>query len=98
MFSRTGGSADDVTVTVDGQRVAVSAQDTVAAVLLMHAPADGYRRSVVNGAPRAPYCMIGACFECLVRVNGRFGVRGCQVLVEEGMVIERQMGRTQVLP
>jgi hypothetical protein len=36
--------------------------------------------------------MIGACFECLLVIDGVASRQGCLVEVREGMRIERQMG------
>lgn len=46
------------------------------------------RRSSGDGEPRALFCNMGICFECLVRVDGR-DVRACLAPVREGMVVER---------
>jgi NADH dehydrogenase/NADH:ubiquinone oxidoreductase subunit G len=49
----------------------------------------------VSGAPRAPYCLMGVCFECLVTVDGVGSRQGCLVPVREGMVIETQLGKRE---
>ncbi len=36
------------------------------------------------GRPRAIYCGIGQCFDCLVRVNGGPPVRACVTTVADG--------------
>jgi sarcosine oxidase, subunit alpha len=41
-------------------------------------------RSVRYHRPRAPFCGVGYCTGCLVRVNGRPNVRACRREVEEG--------------
>ena len=51
--------------------------------------AAGYRRlrrSPRNAAPRGMFCLMGACQECLVRVDGK-PVLACQVSVYEGMTV-----------
>ena len=45
------------------------AGDTVAAALLA-AGVDHCRTTPVTGAPRAPYCLMGVCFDCLVTIDG----------------------------
>lgn len=45
-------------------------------------------RRTVSGAPRAPVCNMGVCFDCLVTIDGRPGVRSCMTRVEEHMHIE----------
>ena len=80
-----------VTIYVDGQAVAALAGETVAAALL----ASGIRHtrtSAVSGAPRAPFCLMGVCYECLMVINGVSNQRACRELVHEGMTVERQQG------
>jgi hypothetical protein len=50
------------------------------------------RTTAVSGAPRGPYCMMGACFDCLAVVDGVAGVQTCLTPVRDGMRIERQDG------
>jgi aerobic-type carbon monoxide dehydrogenase small subunit (CoxS/CutS family) len=72
-----------VTFRFDGEPVAAQPGQTIAAALL----ADGrrvLRRTRGTGAPRGMFCGIGACFDCLVVVNGRGGVRACLVEPAEG--------------
>lgn len=82
------------TVTVDGERTAVRRGDTVATALLL-AGARATRVSPVSGAPAAPYCMMGVCFECLVTVDGIGNRQGCLIEVADGMRIETQMARRE---
>ena len=80
-----------VEVVVDGAGVRVREGESVAAALL----ASGMRScrtTTVSGAPRAPYCMMGVCFECLVEIDGVPNRQSCQITVEEGMQIRRQQG------
>jgi len=39
------------------------------------------------GRPRAIYCGIGQCFDCLVRVNGTSVVRACVTDARDGDVV-----------
>lgn len=78
----------------DGRALSGRDGDTVAAALL----ANGIttcRQTPVSGAPRAPYCLMGVCFECLVVIDGVGNRQGCMVLLHEGMRIETQVGRRQ---
>jgi D-hydroxyproline dehydrogenase subunit gamma len=80
-----------VRIRVDGTPVDVPAGTSVAAALL----AAGFSRTrttPVSGAPRAPYCMMGVCFECLVQVDGQPNRQGCLVTVREGMDVRTQHG------
>ncbi|MFA6785534.1 MAG: (2Fe-2S)-binding protein, partial [Sphaerochaeta sp.] len=44
------------------------------------------------GEPRGIYCGIGRCTDCVMKVNGIPNIRTCITPVEEGMVIESQIG------
>jgi len=92
MFKRLDNKAGKaVSITIDGIRFEVPAGESVAAAVL----ASGFlhtRTTSVSGSPRAPYCLMGACYECLMIINGRANQRACKVVVEEGMSIQRQLG------
>jgi sarcosine oxidase subunit alpha len=88
-------AASEVTITIDGAPVRVRADDTVAAALLVASDAP-CRTTPVGGTPRAPYCMMGACFDCLVVIDGVGNRQACLTPVREGMVVERQLGRREV--
>lgn len=77
---------------LDGRPVDGRAGDTVAAALLA-AGVETCRSSAVGGEPRAPYCMMGVCFECLVTVDGVGNQQGCLVALRPGMTVETQIGR-----
>ncbi|WP_431280727.1 (2Fe-2S)-binding protein [Humitalea sp. 24SJ18S-53] len=79
-----------VPVTVDGDAVAAAPQETVA-VLLLRLGRLPFRRSPVSGAPRAAYCLMGACFECLVEIDGQPRRQACMVEVAPGMRINRDV-------
>ncbi|MEQ8587460.1 MAG: (2Fe-2S)-binding protein [Thalassobaculaceae bacterium] len=80
-----------VTLTVDGERVAARDGDTVATALLA-AGRLPLRRSAVSGAPRAPFCQMGVCFECLVEVDGVADRQACLVAVRDGMRVSTDRG------
>lgn len=88
---------DTVTVYVDGRAVAVPAGCSAAAAALIHG-CGATRTTPITGAPRAPYCMMGVCFECLMEIDGEPNSQGCLVIVAEGMRIERQLGKRKVSP
>ena len=72
-----------MTFRFDGEPVTAQAGQTIAAALL----ADGrrvLRHTRGSGAPRGMFCGIGACFDCLVVVNGRPGVRACLAEAQDG--------------
>jgi predicted molibdopterin-dependent oxidoreductase YjgC len=96
MFRRLPEAARaPITVTIDGQRFEAREGDTVAAALIA-AGLTHTRTTPVSGAPRAAYCMMGVCFECLVTIDGVGNRQGCLVRVREGMRIETQKGAREV--
>lgn len=88
------GQRPPLTVLVDGVETPAWPGETVASVLL-RSPA-AWRATPVSGAPRAPYCQMGVCFDCLAVVDGVASTQGCLVPVCEGMRIERQAGPREV--
>ena len=48
--------------------------------------------------PRGPFCMIGKCSQCLMRVNGYPHVRTCITPVEDGMIVKYEEGHDAELP
>jgi predicted molibdopterin-dependent oxidoreductase YjgC len=82
---------ETVAFTFDGRPLSAMRGDTLAAALLS-AGVTTLRSTPVSGSPRGPYCMMGVCFECLVRVDGRSNRQACLVTVEEGMRVETQRG------
>jgi D-hydroxyproline dehydrogenase subunit gamma len=96
MFRRLpDADAATIEVTVDGRSARVRAGDTVAAALISTGVLAS-RVADVSGAPRAPYCMMGVCFECLVTVDGVGNRQGCLMPVVPGMRIDTQRGRREV--
>ena len=83
--------AETVMVYVEGKAVSVHAGETAAGAALA-AGLIHTRKSPVTGEKRAPYCMMGVCFECLMVIDGVPSRQGCMVQVREGMRIERQTG------
>ncbi|MDA1286558.1 MAG: (2Fe-2S)-binding protein [Rhodobacterales bacterium] len=50
-----------------------------------------FRNSAISGAPRGPFCMMGACYDCRVKVAGET-VQACMTIVRAGMVVEQADG------
>ena len=96
MFRRLPeASGGTVSFTLDGRALTARAGDSVAAALL----AAGIlvcRTSAVSSSPRAPYCLMGVCFECLVLIDGRQNRQACLVPVKDGMRVETQAGKREV--
>ena len=95
MFRKLQDPAGEaVTVFIDGMPVVAEADETVATILLRQA-ALWARTTPVSETRRAPYCMMGVCFDCLAIVDGTL-VQACLAPVRDGMTIERQLGRRRV--
>ena len=73
-----------VTLTVNGQRVDVPADATVAVAIALAGAA--CRRSV-TGERRGPLCGMGICFECRAVIDGTPHCRSCQILCVSGMEV-----------
>lgn len=75
-----------VTITFDGRPVEALPGETIAAAL----SAAGILafRKAESGAPRGLWCGMGACFDCVVTVDGRIGQRACMTKVEAGQCVE----------
>ena len=80
-----------IDVEFDGRPLKVPGQGSVAAALLA-AGVTRFRSTPVSGAPRAPYCMMGVCFECLLEIDGISNRQACLVTVQPGMKIRSQEG------
>jgi len=90
-------SAVDVALVVDGVPCTARAGDTVAAAMLA-AGLLACRTTPVTGAARGPHCLMGACFDCLVTIDGVANRQACLVPVVGGMRIERQQGARSLPP
>ncbi len=91
------GSGETVTIHLDGEPVRAPLGDTLAAVLLARGTV-ATSVSAVTGAPRAPYCMIGSCFECLVEIDGLGQRQACLIAVRQGMRVRRARGLREPSP
>lgn len=80
-----------VNICVDNRQIRAHQGDTLAAALLS-AGVVPFRRTAVSGAPRAPLCLMGVCFDCLVEVDGAQNVQSCMVEVREGMQVRLPQG------
>ncbi len=76
-----------VTIWVNGQALPAQPGWSVAAALLSHGYT-AFRHGAVDGRPKGPFCLMGACFECLVRIDGSPPLQACMTQVRAGMQIE----------
>ncbi len=80
-----------VLIFVDGQKIRAMEGDSVAAAVLA-VNFDYTRTTPVTTAKRAPYCMMGVCFECLMEIDGIPNQQACMTVVKENMTVDRQLG------
>lgn len=91
MFARLpDDSAAEVALTIDGVPFVARQGDSVAAAMLASGRL-AFRASVVSGSRRGPWCLMGACFDCVVTIDGAPGRRACLATVAPGMRIETGM-------
>lgn len=80
-----------VTLHVHGRPITAREGDTLA-IALLNAGVVPFRQTPVSGQPRAPLCLMGVCFDCLVEVDGRQNVQSCMVEVHDGMQVRLPTG------
>ncbi|MET3792761.1 (2Fe-2S)-binding protein [Aquamicrobium terrae] len=95
MFTRVECSsalpAGDNVLIFEGSQLPFRPGDSVAAALL-EAGVSPLRKNPVDESPRAPFCMMGVCFECLVEIDGKQNQQSCLTRAHPGMVVRRQRG------
>ena len=85
-------------ISVDGREVKTYEGEPLAAAVLA-AGARAFRLTDRDASPRAYYCGMGVCHECLMTVDGRGHVRTCMEPVRPGMRVETQSPRrTEIVP
>ena len=65
-------------------------QDMSVAAALLCAGITAFRQTQVLHKPRGPFCMMGACFDCLLVIDGRVNQQGCMHLAKEGIKVNWQ--------
>ena len=89
----TNSGNDDILRTVeisfefDGVTVCGHVGETVAAALL-RAGITHLRNAPNSGTPRGMFCIMGACQECVIEIDGH-KAEACRTVVSEGLVIRR---------
>lgn len=84
-----------LTIDIDGVPAMAEPGETVAAVLLRQTEAWS-RLTPITRSKRAPYCMMGVCFDCLAEVDGVASIQTCLKPVCDGMRVVRQTGKRRV--
>lgn len=82
-------SGEPVSIVYDGQVLSAVSGETVAAALTAHGIVQ-YRHTR-RGERRGLYCGMGACFDCLVTINGKANQRACLTAVAAGQQIRSRM-------
>lgn len=80
-------SSDCVPVQFDGVTYNLPLGENLAAALLV-AGVTSFRNTPVTNSPRGPFCMMGACFDCQISIDGIIK-QACMTQVTENMVIRR---------
>lgn len=86
-----------VHLTVNDKVVTAYEGETLATVLLLQDQLAFYKTD--SGKPRAPFCNMGACYECRAQVeqDGRsHWVLACMTTVEEGMSVTTGLALPQL--
>ena len=84
-----------MTVEVEGRPIRVPQGASAAAAVLL-AGLSSIRDTAIGGGERAPYCMMGVCFDCLAEIDGVPNRQSCMIAVRPGMRIRRQRGRRRL--
>ena len=85
MFRHISHENTTITIYINDQPFSANDGDSVAAILLkqgitaVHAAPDG--------AARGPYCMMGACFDCMITCEDGRIEQACQTYVKDGMKV-----------
>jgi D-hydroxyproline dehydrogenase subunit gamma len=74
-----------VAFTLDGNVCEGRAGDTLLTAILCHA--EGLRESEFLAAPRAGFCLMGACQDCWVVLAGGERLRACTTQLMPGMAV-----------
>lgn len=77
-----------ITLRLEGAPIEAQQGDTLLTALL--AGGGGHlRESEFGDGPRAGFCLMGACQDCWVVVEGLGRVRACATLAQDGMEVRR---------
>ncbi len=88
---RPDSPAATIAVEVEGRTAMVPVGASAAAAVLA-AGLPSIRDTPVGHSGRAPYCMMGICFDCLAEIDGIPNRQSCMVAARPGMRIRRQRG------
>lgn len=89
MFKRT--DPPDCTILWDEKELPARSGESLATALLA-AGVLHVRETPVSGSARGPLCLMGACFDCLVELEGLPNVQACMTPVRPGLRAAPQHG------
>jgi len=72
-----------VDFTLDGRSLRALAGDTVLTAVLTNS--DRLRHAELSGAPRAGFCLMGACQDCWIATESGERLRACSTFITPGM-------------
>lgn len=72
----------------DGTAYRAPAGSSVAAALLS-VGVTAFRHTPVSDTLRGPFCLMGACFDCLIEIDGEPNQQACMTQLREGMQVAR---------
>jgi aerobic-type carbon monoxide dehydrogenase small subunit (CoxS/CutS family) len=78
--------------TLDGQPTSGLQGDTLLTAVLT--AEDSLRGSDFSGEPRAGFCLMGVCQDCWVKLADGRRVRACSTMLEAGVCVSREPGRS----
>lgn len=79
-----------VEIIIDEQRYKANKGDLLASFMLENGLVP-FRKNPVDRSSRAPFCMMGVCFECLLEINGVPSTQACITTIEDGMIVKRNV-------
>ncbi len=90
MFKQlSGNQTETVSIMLKGLPLQVLIGTSVAAAALSHNQRFT-RTTPISDSKRAPFCMMGVCYECLMVIDGKANQRACSTYVQDGMIIDTQ--------
>jgi thioredoxin reductase len=89
-------AGQSITFQFDGQTIKALEGETISAALSA-AGITTYRHTP-SGAPRGAFCGMGACYDCVVTVDGHPGQRACMTPAADGMSVSSTPPETLAVP
>lgn len=86
-FKNLDSSPRLVPVIFDNTKYDLPLGMSLAAALLL-AGVHSFRQTTVSQSDRGPFCMMGACYDCLVEIDG-ITQQACMTQVSNGLIVNR---------